>query len=463
MNGRVRLLVTFVRERTGGVRVRLTALVTVLLAAALAIAAAIMLFLVHASLTDSADAATGSRALAVASVVQVETVAGIDADALAATTGIDVVQVIDSRGRLVAGTHGVRGIAHVLPMSAGTRRTVDGVTYGADPTEYRASVVGVATSSGAVTIVVGAAEGPIDSVVTTVAVLLALVFPIILVLLAGSAFYVSGRTLRPVARIRAQVSTITSTDLRKRVSVPRTHDEIAGLARTMNQMLARLNEAREQQLRFVGDASHELRSPLMTIVGILDIARTTGEPIDESTITGMLFPEAQRLQQLVDDLLLLAKSDERGTPLRVSDVDVDDIVGEQVRRLEQLSTVGVAARIAAMRVRGDRAKLDRALRNVVDNAVRYARSRVEVSMAVDSARQVGAVVVSDDGPGIPAEDRERVLDRFVRLDSHRERGSGGAGLGLAIVDEIVRAHHGGVRIGSSQLGGAEVVITLPLA
>ncbi len=256
---------------------------------------------------------------------------------------------------------------------------------------------------------------------------------------------------------------MSSDDLDRRVSVPATGDEIATLASTMNALLDRLQVARERQLQFVGDASHELRSPLMTILGMLDLARTTDRPLDTATIDTMVLPEAQRLQGMIDDLLLLAKADEHGVPLHVEDVDLDDIVDAEALRLERLGRVEVMAHIEAVRVRGDRDKLTRAVRNIADNAVRHATGRVELSMATDRAGGTCSVTIADDGPGIPEPDRVRVFDRFVRLDADRRRASGGSGLGLAIVTEIVRAHEGGVRVDEADSGGAAITITLPLS
>ncbi|GAA2052268.1 sensor histidine kinase [Williamsia deligens] len=451
-----------VRRAFGSVRVRLTLIATALLALALGVAAAIMLAVLHQSLLNSADAATASRAADIAATLRTESIAGLDPSALAPTADIDVVQVVDSSGRVVAATARDRTHALTSPVAVGTRRAVDGATLGDNPAEYRATVLGVRSPAGDATVVVGAAEGPINHVVITVAILLASVFPVILVLLAASTSYAVARALRPVERIRSQVAAISSADLSERVSEPATRDEIARLATTMNEMLERLQSARDAQLRFVGDASHELRSPLVTVVGLLELARNRGEDLDHATVDEILLPEAHRLRGMVDDLLLLARADERGLPVSVEDVDLDDIVTDEIRRLGQLGTVTVAAHVRAARVVADRAMLQRAIRNVVDNALRHARSTVELTVDVDP-RGGASVTVGDDGPGIPVTERYRVLERFVRLDPSRRRSNGGTGLGLAITAEIVRAHHGTLTISASDLGGAAITITVPPA
>ena len=451
------------RRVTTGVRARLTILATVLLAVALAVAAGVMLLVLHQSLLNSADAATSARGDELAATVRAESATGLDASALSTSKDIDVIQIIDRAGRVIAGSPGDRAAPLTRPLTPGQRTTVDGATIGDDPTEYRTTVIGVASPAGPVTIAVAAAEGPITDVVVTVAILFTSVFPLILVVLAAATYFFVGRTLRPVERIRTEVAAITSTDLSRRVSEPHTGDEIDRLAGTMNQMLHRLQVASDAQLRFVGDASHELRSPLVTLVGLLDLARVRGEAIDHATIDTILFPEATRLQMMVDDLLILARSDERGIPLRRSAVDVDDIVADEARRLSRLdTTTTVTAHIDAVQVRGDRDMLIRAVRNITDNALRHAHSAVDITVRSDRTTQSCTVTVVDDGPGIPARDRDRVLDRFVRLDADRARSRGGSGLGLAIVDEIVRAHHGQVSIADAPTGGAAVTITLPL-
>ncbi len=292
--------------------------------------------------------------------------------------------------------------------------------------------------------------------------MLGVVFPIILAVAAATTYQLVGRTLRPVEAIRTEVAEISRTGVARRVPVADTDDEIATLAVTMNEMLDALAFAREQQIRFVGDSSHELRSPLVTILGLLELAVRTGDPIDSETVSTLLLPEAQRLRDLVDDLLLLARADESGG-LRPSleEVDLDDIVNDEVTRLDLTTDLEISATVLPVRVAGDRDQLGRVVRNLCDNAVRHADSAVSVTMVVDP--ESVTVRVADDGPGIPpVDDRARVFDRFVRLDDSRDR-RGGTGLGLSIVDEIVRAHHGTVTVFDTDGGGCTIggVVTAP--
>lgn len=234
--------------------------------------------------------------------------------------------------------------------------------------------------------------------------------------------------------MRTQVSAISTADLSERVAVPAARDEIARLAQTGNVMLARIEAGPAAQRRFVGDASHELRSPLATVITALDLAATRPGVLEPAVVQHTLLPEAHRMRQLVEDLLLLARADERGLPLRITDVDLDDVGGAEAHRLRSLGTVRVACTVHPVRVRGDATELGRVVRNLADNAARHARSSVSLSVSEQEA-STAVVVVSDDGPGVPEPERERIFERFVRLDTDRARTAGGSGLGLAIVSE----------------------------
>jgi signal transduction histidine kinase len=280
----------------------------------------------------------------------------------------------------------------------------------------------------------------------------------ILILVVGAATYVfAGRALQPVEAIRAQVASMDEKDLAQRVPVPEARDEVGRLAETMNAMIARLESAQGVQRRFVADASHELRSPLATIGAGLELLQDGSG--DGGTVTA-LRGETARLGRLVDDLLLLARADERGIQPRRDEVDLDEIVeGERNRPAE--GDVRVEVRAEHVRVVGDRGQLVRVLRNLVDNAHRHAAGHVLVTLGRDDDQ--AALDVADDGPGVPAEERSRVFERFVRLDDARARADGGSGLGLAIVAEVVAAHGGKVWVEDAPGGGALFRVRLPAA
>ncbi|WP_245556947.1 sensor histidine kinase [Jongsikchunia kroppenstedtii] len=455
----------WVRRHGGGVRIRLTVIATVLVALALAAAGAIVLLLLHRSLMHNATNTTAAKTSDIAAAIAPHGVAGADLDGLLAPGGIDVIQIVDDRGAVIAADPAHRGyppLAGGRPAPGHTEQVEDADFPNRD-TDYRGTIRGVATPQGPVWVIAGIDEDPLDRTVITVAILLCVAFPVILLLVVAAVYWFVGRALRPVDSITARVGEISSSDLSQRVPMPPGSDEIAMLATTMNDMLSRLDESQRRQRQFVGDASHELRSPLTTLVGILDLARNTKEPIDIATVDDVLLPEAHRLQGLVDDLLTLARSDEQRLLVEPVDVDLDDVVSDEIRRAEPLLGVEPAVTIAAARVRGDRAALGRAIRNLIDNASRYNQGHISIHMSTDSATV--SVAVSDDGPGIADADKERVLRRFVRLDDDRGRAAGahatGTGLGLSIVDEIVRAHGGSVRVGDTPGGGATFTITLP--
>jgi signal transduction histidine kinase len=278
----------------------------------------------------------------------------------------------------------------------------------------------------------------------------------ILILVVGAATYVfAGRALRPVEAIRARVASMSEKDLAQRVPVPAARDEVGRLAETMNAMIARLENAQQAQRRFVADASHELRSPLATIGAGLELLQDS----DPDTVTA-LRAETERIGRLVDDLLLLARADERGMQPRQDEVDIDEFVeGERTRPSD--GDVRTEVRAEHVRVVGDRGQLVRVLRNLVDNAHRHARSRVLVTLGRE--RGYAALDVADDGPGVPAADRIRIFERFVRLDDARARADGGSGLGLAIVAEVVAAHRGMVWVDDAPGGGAVFRVRLPAA
>jgi signal transduction histidine kinase len=326
--------------------------------------------------------------------------------------------------------------------------------------DIRVAAQNVDTRSGRYTLLVGVSTEGIESTVITVALGLAAAAPIVTSVAAAATYLLVRRSLRSVEAIRARVAQISSSDLTERVPVPHHRDEITALAATMNAMLSRIESGQAAQRRFVGDASHELRSPLATVISALEVGVAHPELLDEELASGTLLPEAHRMQSLVDDLLLLARADERGLALRRNDVDLDDLGAAEAARLQRETPITLRTDLAPTRLVGDPDALTRVLRNLLDNAARHAASRIDVSVRPGHGH--ACITVEDDGPGIPSTDRQRVFDRFVRLNTDRARSSGGTGLGLAIVAEIVSAHGGTVRITDRRGGGTVVVVQLPL-
>ncbi|WP_068797422.1 sensor histidine kinase [Pseudonocardia sp. HH130630-07] len=303
--------------------------------------------------------------------------------------------------------------------------------------------------------------GQVHKAVETVGLMLVVGVPI-LVLVAGFFTYLfAGRALRPVEEMRARVAGMGERDLSGRVPEPAARDEVGRLARTMNQMLGRLESSQATQRRFVADASHELRSPLATVsTGLELLGAGMGKDSADRATVETLRGETSRLTGLVEGLLFLARADERGIAPRREEVDLDEIADAERARPAGASAVVVRVVTEPARVVGDRGQLVRVVRNLVDNARRHAASAVTVAVRISDGTAV--VDVDDDGNGVPEADRARVFERFVRLDEARSRGDGGSGLGLSIVSELVAAHGGAVSVlDSPELGGARFRVTLP--
>ena len=445
-----------------GVRVRSAVAAVVVLMVALALAAAALLWLLQHSLQSAADDAAAARAGQIATHLAVDPLSEIDPTLLATDGRTTVIQVLDAAGRVVLASRDAPNVALVNtrpgPGEVLNSGGVDNTSAGGD---YRVTAQGVSGPQGGFTVLVGAGQDQIDTTVGTVAVLLAVGFPVIALIGAAATYGLVGRSLRSVERMRSQVSSISTEDLSERVAVPTARDEISRLAVTMNAMLARIEAGHAAQRRFVGDASHELRSPLATVTTALELAATRPGVLEPVMVADTLLPEAHRMRSLVEDLLLLARADEQGLPLNIVDVDLDDVLDTECARLHAAGTVRVMCTTNPVRVRGDASQLARVVRNLADNAARHACSTVSLSATAQDGTAV--VVVSDDGPGVPEAERERIFERFVRLDTDRARAAGGSGLGLAIVAEIVAAHSGSVTVEPAPGGGPQFLVRLPIA
>jgi signal transduction histidine kinase len=340
--------------------------------------------------------------------------------------------------------------------------TVGGGAQGPDilyvaglPSDYSIRTAEVDTPAGTVTVLTANSLADIQRSVSTLRGYLTGGIPILAVLAGLATWWLVGRALRPVDAMCAEVDEITARTITRRVPEPATGDEIQHLARTMNAMLGRLEEGQVRQRRFVSDASHELRSPVAVARTNLEVALAHPEVTDWPAVASTVLHETGRLDRLVADLLDLARLDEDGRPWE--EVDLEEVVLDEAGRFPVIGAQGVSAG----RVVGDRRLLARLVRNLCDNAVRHARSGVTVSLAGDE--QTVTLLVEDDGAGIPAADRERVFERFTRLEEGRARDGGGAGLGLAMVRRIAEQHGGRVKAEASRTGGARFVVELPAA
>ncbi|MFJ8706877.1 ATP-binding protein [Streptomyces anulatus] len=331
--------------------------------------------------------------------------------------------------------------------------TVDGTTA-----DYRFAAVEATTPDGVtLTVYAGAPLAAEQEAVNTVRGAMLTGLPLLLVVVAGVTWLVTRRALRPVEGIRREMAAITaSEDLARRVPEPGSRDEIAALARTTNETLTVLEASVERQRRFVADASHELRSPIASLRTQLEVAEAHPELLD---LPGAV-ADTVRLQVLAADLLLLARLDAGEKPGSVT-VELGALVREDVsqRTGDRIAVSVEVPQGGAFEVNGSRGQLSRVIGNLLDNAQRHAEGSVAVSVAADG-RGV-RVEVRDDGAGVPEDERERIFERFVRLDDARSRDDGGAGLGLAIARDVAARHGGTLTVDRAAEGGAAFRLWLP--
>jgi signal transduction histidine kinase len=295
--------------------------------------------------------------------------------------------------------------------------------------------------------------GPIDHSVAVLLASVAISFPLLLLISGGLVWMGIGLALAPVESIRRRVAAIAAEDLSQRVPVTGGDDEIARMARTLNEMLDRLESSSKFQQEFVSNASHELRSPLTTLLATVERAASDQPNTNWSEVAETIIREGRRLDVIVDGLFWLARHDENQLDVERVDVDLDDLLFEESQRVRVISDLSTdTTAVQPTRVLGDPAMLKRMVRNVVDNAVRYADSELRFASRYDGA--VAVLTVANDGDGLDVEQSVHLFERFVRADPARSRTSGGTGLGLSIVAEIV-ARHGGsasfVRVASGTM------------
>jgi signal transduction histidine kinase len=440
-------------KRLATIRAITTAVATIVVAIALVLGAAGLIAALRRTMVD--EVAETARAQASDVVRQLE--AGGSPILEVAGADEQLIQVMTPAGAVVSASPNMAGRPAVVRLAPGQSAEV--VTP-LDDDEFVAVAEGAQTTDGQRIVLVARALVDVLDTTTVVTRLLIIGLPLLVAVVALTTWFAVGRVLAPVEAIRREVDEISAAQLHRRVPQPKRDDEIGRLAATMNRMLERLESARNSQRRFVSDASHELRSPITTIRQHAEVALAHPERTTASELGEVVLAEQQRMQRLVEDLLLLARADEH-VPLARDAVDLDDLAFEEASRIRATTSKRVdTSGVSAAQVHGDADALLRVFRNLIENAVRHAASRVDITLAESGPEVV--LTVDDDGPGIPAAERDKVLRRFVRLDEARSRDVGGSGLGLSIVDEVVRAHGGSVLIEQSPLGGARIQITLPV-
>jgi signal transduction histidine kinase len=380
-----------------------------------------------------------------------------------ATVDSGLVQVIEGN-KVVAASRVLRregplwdpGDPSVFPLTgplAGSSKDVEVVSVPVTAGSVKASVVVVLSME------------QYDHTVATVRRLLELGTPMLLVVVGFICWLIVGRALRPIERMRREVDDVATVraSAHHRVAEPGHDDEVGRLARTLNSMLDRMEESAARERRFVADASHELRSPIANIRTELEVALLHPGVTDWQQVAGEVYDQNVRMERLVAGLLLLARSDEGSLIEATEPTDLSEVA---VQVIDDLAPGGVPVVLHSrpVRVRVPEVYAERMVTNLVDNARRFAATAVHVtvSLSVEPAGTFAVVTVADDGPGVPVADRQRIFERFVRLDEARNRGEGGFGLGLAIVSDLSRFYGGTIEVGAGG-PGAEFILRLPAA
>jgi signal transduction histidine kinase len=451
-------IVRSVRLPNLGISARSAAVSAIVVLVALALAGGGFVTILYQSLLEGVDDATAGRVGHIVEALRSNSPDKLDSALLTTNQRVVAIQLIAPDGKVVkrSGSAPNTPLVPITEFNHNLRQMSDDAVPNDD---MRVSGRRVSTPSGEYTVLVGGGSEAVEATARTVALLLAAGAPIIVAVAAAATYWLVHRSLQSVDAIRSRVAEISTSDLAERVPVPSSRDEIAALAVTMNEMLSRIEAGHRAQQRFLGDASHELRSPLTTIISGLEAAEVHPELLDAELAINILLPEAQRMRTLVEDLLLLARADEQSLTLRKDQVLLGDVAEVEVNRARRDAGCAIHTDISPVCFIGDPAAVSRVIRNLVDNAVRHAKSRVDIY--VGSRDGDAFITVSDDGRGIDPAERARVFERFVRLDSDRARSTGGTGLGLAIVAEVVAAHGGTVTIDDRPGGGTKMTVAFP--
>ncbi len=448
-----------VRRLLASVRLRITAAATVAVAVALVAGGFGLVFLLQAGVVRTIRGDAQLRAAEVAALAQRGPLPPLLPPLTASR--LTLVQVVGVDGQLRAASGPLAGR---LPLVAAGEESRRGEIRRLDDLgdldgPWLIQVLPVSLDGRPAHVVVATSLADLRSSVGVLGKLLLAGLAVLVALVAALCWLVVGRALRPIEAMRAEVDAITARELDRRVPEPPTGDEVGRLARTMNEMLDRLERSSAAQRRFGEDASHELRTPVANIRTAIEVALAHPERTNWPAVAADVLLQDERAQQLIDEMLVLARTDGGRLERAARPVDLAAIARAAAKGGGGGITVGAMAS-APVVVLADPTHLARIVANLVDNATRFARSAV--SVAVERVGAWGVLSVEDDGPGVGQAERERVFERFVRLDHHRDRVSGGSGLGLAIVRELVEAAGGTVAL-EGPAPTSRVVVRIPAA
>jgi two-component system, OmpR family, sensor kinase len=315
---------------------------------------------------------------------------------------------------------------------------------------------------------VGESLAQLTTTLQSITISLFVITPFVLLLGAVGSYWLAKRAFRPMLHLTRTAREIKAGDLHRRVPVPQARDEVRDLALTLNEMIGRLDQAFTQQRRFVADASHELRTPVTVIRSISDVALE--EPLDlEGCVEALreIGGESERLGRLINDLLTLARADEKQVVLDYEPVRLDLLALDVAATMMPLAVErGIELRVEGLipvTVLGDTARLIQVMIGLVDNALTYTDAGGMVTLSVEGNGTMAHFVVRDTGIGIAPEDIPHIFERFYRADPARSRVASGSGLGLSIAEWAVRIHGGFLTVESQVGQGSTFTVTLPLA
>jgi two-component system, OmpR family, sensor kinase len=382
--------------------------------------------------------------------------------------GEDYAQLAEPRGRVVDATNPL-GTTSLLSAAELRRARTESFFVNRDSVPgldepSRMLVSPVSRNSQRLILIVGATRADRLETLGGLRTELLIAGPIALALASVAGYFLAGLSLRAVESMRRRAAAISAATPGERLPVPRTGDEVERLGETLNEMLARLESGLERERAFVADAGHELRTPLALLRTELELALRHAETPEElRDAVRSASEEADRLSQLADDLLLIAGSDRGRLPLRLETLETGELLSSIANRFEwRAEEAGRRVRVvtpSTFHVHGDRLRLEQALGNLLDNALRYGKGEVQLSAAPSDG--LVELHVADEGGGFPPELLDRAFDRFARLDQARARG--GSGLGLSIVRAIAEAHGGSAHLANRNGSGADVWVSVPSA
>ncbi|MGA7227562.1 MAG: ATP-binding protein [Acidimicrobiia bacterium] len=451
-----------------GIRARTTLVATVAVGLVLAGGGVLLVIGTRSALLHAVETTVAARSQDVATQLS----SGTTADPIPLVRGISVQVLVDDS--VVASTVDIEGQAPIieptrLPATSALIQVASldaaqndvGEESQEDPDGPFLVSVAVAEIGGVdMTVLAAGSIAGVEGTTQTMVPLLALGIPAVTALVALLVWRLTYRAFRPVEAITRQADAISYSDLHLRIPEPEADDEIRHLSVVLNRMLERVQLSAFRQQRFTSDAGHEMKSPVATLLTMAEVAEKNPEEFEVVELAADFAAQSRRLATLVEDLLLLARTDEQRLDISFERFDLAQCIRGELAGLGPVEVSIDAGHVESIWIRGDQQRIGQVVRNLLDNAIRHAHSLVRIDTR--STVREAVLCVADDGPGVPDEERERIFERFVRLDEARSRDAGGTGLGLSVVRSIVEHHGGSIAVdGDDTLGGAAFTVYLP--